>query len=108
MLKGKASAIIAAAKKEKIDPVYLVSQTINESAYGTSALSKKAITKVITGDSVKKDANGNVTGFQKVNGKYITKTIPETTVYNLYGIKAYDSDPQLCGLPMRIIWDGQV
>lgn len=97
VLKGKASAIIAAAKKEKIDPVYLVSQTINESAYGTSALSKKAITKVITGDSVKKDANGNVTGFQKVNGKYITKTIPETTVYNLYGIKAYDSDPQLCG-----------
>lgn len=96
VLKGKASAIIAAAKKEKIDPVYLVSQTINESAYGTSALSKKAITKVITGDSVKKDANGNVTGFQKVNGKYITKTIPETTVYNLYGIKAYDSDPQLC------------
>ena len=53
VLKGKASAIIAAAKKEKIDPVYLVSQTINESAYGTSALSKKAITKVITGDSVK-------------------------------------------------------
>ena len=77
--------------------MYLVSQTINESAYGTSALSKKVITKVITGDSVKKDANGNVTGFQKVNGKYITKTIPETTVYNLYGIKAYDSDPQLCG-----------
>ncbi len=96
-LKGKASAIIAAAKKEKIDPVYLVSQTINESAYGTSALSKKTITKVITGESIKKDANGNVTGFQKVDGKYITKTISETTVYNLYGIKAYDSDPQLCG-----------
>lgn len=97
VLKGKASAIITAAKKEKIDPVYLLSQTINESAYGTSTLSKKTITKVISGDSVKKDANGNVTGFQKVDGKYITKTIPETTVYNLYGIKAYDSDPQLCG-----------
>lgn len=88
---------VVATGENLIDPVYLVSQTINESAYGTSALSKKAITKVITGDSVKKDANGNVTGFQKVNGKYITKTIPETTVYNLYGIKAYDSDPQLCG-----------
>ena len=36
-------------------------------------------------------------GFLKVNGKYITKKISSTTVYNLYGIKAYDSDPQLCG-----------
>ena len=71
VLKGKSKCkSLQLLKKEKIDPVYLVSQTINESAYGTSALSKKVITKVITGDSVKKDANGNVTGFQKVNGKY--------------------------------------
>ena len=97
VLKGKANVIITAAKKEKIDPVYLLSQTLNESAYGTSDLSKKTITEVITGDSLKKDANGNVIGFLKVNGKYITKKISSTTVYNLYGIKAYDSDPQLCG-----------
>lgn len=97
VLKGKAAAIIKAAKSEKLDPVYLLSQTLNESAYGTSDLSKKTITEVITGDSLKKDANGNVIGFLKVNGKYITKKISETTVYNLYGIKAYDSDPQLCG-----------
>lgn len=97
VLKGKANVIIKAAKKEKIDPVYLLSQTLNESAYGTSDLSKKTITEVITGDSLKKDANGNVIGFLKVNGKYITKKISSTTVYNLYGIKAYDSNPQLCG-----------
>lgn len=97
VLKGKANIIIKAAKKEKIDPVYLLSQTLNESAYGTSDLSKKTIIEVITGDSLKKDANGNVIGFLKVNGKYITKKISSTTVYNLYGIKAYDSDPQLCG-----------
>lgn len=97
VLKGKAGVIIAAAKKEKVDPVYLLAQTLNESAYGTSDLSKKTITEVITGDGLKKDANGNVIGFLKVNGKYITKKISSTTVYNLYGIKAYDSDPQLCG-----------
>ena len=88
--------------------MYLVSQTINESAYGTSALSKKVITKVITGDSVKKDANGNVTGFQKVNGKYITKQFRKQQYIICMESRHMTVIRSFVVLPMRIIWDGQV
>lgn len=98
VLKNKGSVLSSAAKTYKIDPVYFLCQTILETGYGTSTLSQgKSITKVISGASVVKDSNNNVTGFQKVNGKYITKTVSTKKVYNLYGIKAYDDDPQLCG-----------
>ena len=90
--------MIAAAKQYNIDPVYLLCQTILETGYGTSILSQgKAITTVVSGSSVVRDSSGNVTGFKTVNGKYITSTISKKMVYNLYGIKAYDSNPQLCG-----------
>ena len=98
VLKNKGTALTSAARTYNIDPVYFLCQTILETGYGTSELSQgKYITKVVSGASVTKDRNGNVTGFKKVNGKYITKTIKKTKLYNLYGIKAYDSDPQLCG-----------
>ena len=71
---------------------------LRETGYGTSILSQgKAITTVVSGSSVVRDSSGNVTGFKTVNGKYITSTISKKMVYNLYGIKAYDSNPQLCG-----------
>lgn len=98
VLKNKGSVLTSAAKTYKIDPVYFLCQTILETGYGTSKLSQgKSITKIVSGASVVKDKNGTVTGFKKVNGKYITKTVSAKKVYNLYGIKAYDSDPQLCG-----------
>lgn len=98
VLKNKGTALTSAAKTYNIDPVYFLCQTILETGYGTSELSQgKYITKVVSGASVTRDKNGNVTGFKKVNGKYITTTIKKTKLYNLYGIKAYDSDPQLCG-----------
>ena len=98
VLKNKGSVLTSAAKTYKIDPVYFLCQTVLETGSGTSTLSQgKSITKVISGSSVVKDSNGNVTGFKKVNGKYITKTVSAKKVYNLYGIKAYDDDPQLCG-----------
>ena len=98
VLRNKGNVLIAAAKQYNIDPVYLLCQTILETGYGTSTLSQgKAITTVVSGSSVVKDNYKNVTGFKTVNGKYITSTISKKTVYNLYGIKAYDSNPQLCG-----------
>lgn len=98
VLRNKGNVLIAAAKQYNIDPVYLLCQTILETGYGTSTLSQgKAITTVVSGSSVVRDNSGNVTGFKTVNGKYKTSTISKKTVYNLYGIKAYDSDPQLCG-----------
>ncbi len=109
VLKNKGSVLNSAAKTYKIDPVYFLCQTILETGYGTSTLSQgKSITKVITGKSVVKDKKGNVTGFQKVNGKYQTKKISSKKVYNLYGIKAYDSDPQLCGFSYAYYQAGQV
>ncbi len=98
VLRNKGNVLIAAAKQYNIDPVYLLCQTILETGYGTSILSQgKAITTVVSGSSVVRDSSGNVTGFKTVNGKYITSTISKKMVYNLYGIKAYDSNPQLCG-----------
>lgn len=98
VLRNKGSVFDSAAKSYKIDPVYFLCQTILETGYGTSTLSQgKYVTKIVSGSSVVRDKYGNVTGFKKVNGKYITKSISKKKVYNLYGIKAYDSDPQLCG-----------
>ena len=61
-------------------------------------LREKAITTVVSGSSVVRDSSGNVTGFKTVNGKY--KKHPQFLrrwCTTLYGIKAYDSNPQLCG-----------
>lgn len=98
VFKGKSTAFLNAAKTYDIDPLYFLCQTVHESGYGTSTLAKGAsVTKIISGESVVRDSSKNVTGFQKVNGRYITTTVPAKKVYNLYGIKAYDSDPKLCG-----------
>lgn len=84
VLYGKGKVMLAAAKKEGIDPMYFVSQTFLESAYGTSALARgNRITRVA------------LPSYARSKGKFITKKIPKSaTVYNLYGIKAYDSDPK--------------
>mgnify|MGYP002852641386 CR=1 FL=1 len=83
VLYGKGKVMLAAAKKYNIDPMYFVSQTFLESGYGTSHLAR--------GNRIKKVA---LPSFARSGGKFITKSIKKsTTVYNLYGIKAYDSDP---------------
>lgn len=84
VLYGKGKVMLAAAKKEGIDPMYFVSQTFLESAYGTSSLARgNRITRVA------------LPSYARSGGKFITKKIPKSaTVYNLYGIKAYDSDPK--------------
>lgn len=83
-LYGKADVFLKAAKKYKLDPVYLVSQTFLESAYGTS--------KLASGNVIKKIAYKNFK--RKKNGAFKTKKLKsKKKVYNLYGIKAYDADP---------------
>lgn len=84
VLYGKGKVMLAAAKKEGIDPMYFVSQTFLESAYGTSSLAR--------GNRINRVA---LPSYARSGGKFITKKIPKSaTVYNLYGIKAYDSDPK--------------
>lgn len=84
----KADVFLKAAKKYNLDPVYLVSQTFLESAYGTSELA--------SGKRIKKVARR---GYPRTrSGKFLTKKIrKKVKVYNLYGIKAYDNDPLVGG-----------
>ncbi len=83
VLYGKGKSMLKAAKKYGIDPMYFVSQTFLESAYGTSNLAR--------GNRISRVA---LPSFARSGGKFITKKIKKSQkVYNLYGIKAYDSDP---------------
>lgn len=84
----KADVFLKAAKKYNLDPVYLVSQTFLESAYGTSELA--------SGKRIKKVARR---GFPRTrSGKFLTRKLrKKVKVYNLYGIKAYDKDPLVGG-----------
>ena len=84
VLYGKADVILKMAKKFKIDPIFLTTQTFHESAYGTSHLASGITINRVAVDGYPRD----------IHGKFITKELKEpATVYNLYGIKAYDSDP---------------
>lgn len=131
---GRGDTFLQAAKSYSIDPLYFLCQTIQESGYGTSQLARGIQSsslvdptvmkydttslkgKIVTGDSVKKDASGEITGFQfltdsqrksdrsyvKTSAGYLEITnLPASqqnnTYYNLYGIKAVDAAPQLCG-----------
>ncbi|WP_051437656.1 N-acetylglucosaminidase [Eubacterium xylanophilum] len=84
VLYNKGKVMLAAAKKVGIDPMYFASQTFIESGYGTSGLSRgNKITRVA------------LPSYARSGGKFITKKIKKSKkVYNLYGIKAYDSDPR--------------
>lgn len=85
VLYGKGKVMLAAAKKEGIDPMYFVSQTFLESAYGKSSLAR--------GNKISRVALPSYA--RNSSGKFITKKIKKSVkVYNLYGIKAYDSDPR--------------
>ncbi len=87
-LYNKSDIFLKAARQYDLDPVYLVSQTFLESAYGTSDLA--------SGNVIKKIAYRNFS--RKRNGKFRTKKLKtRTKVYNLYGIKAYDADPFVGG-----------
>ena len=87
-LYGKADVFLKAAKKYKLDPVYLVSQTFLESAYGTSKLASGNVIKRVAYKSFKRSASG----------AFKTKKLKKKKkVYNLYGIKAYDADPFVGG-----------
>lgn len=87
-LYGKYKDMLAAAKKNRLDPVYLVCQTFLESAYGTS--------KLASGNWINKVAYKSYKRYR--NGKFKTRKLKKKVkVYNLYGIHAYDADPFVGG-----------
>ena len=87
-LYGHGADLLDAAKKYKIDPVFLATQTFHESAFGTSHLA--------SGSTIDKVA---LKGYPRTaGGKFLTKKLEKkAVVYNLYGIKAYDADPYVGG-----------
>lgn len=83
---GQAQAFIGAAKEYNLDPVYFMSQSALETGWGTSNFAKG-----ITINEVQKYENGK---FVTENGKPVMiKLAHPVTVYNLFGIGAFDSDP---------------
>lgn len=84
VLQGKGAAFIEAGKTYNINPVYLVAHSLLETGNGTSALA--------TGITV--SAVHEIFGDDK--SKLIPIAVP-VKVYNVYGVAAYDSNPDLWG-----------
>lgn len=91
VLTGKGQSFIDAAKKYEINEVYLVSHSLLETGNGTSTLAKGVTVESI----VKRDVRGNP--ILDANGLPITTPVPKKTVYNVFGIGAYDRCPEECG-----------
>lgn len=79
ILANKGAVYLEAGKKANVNPIYLISHSLLETGNGSSVLAKGVtITEIL-----RKDAAGKV---------YKEKIAP-CTVYNMYGIGAFDSDP---------------
>ena len=86
VLKGQSNAFISAAKNYSIDPLYFVAQSIHETGYGKSILAKGVtITEIADMSKEKYNDKGQLIGYEMI------KLSKPTTVYNLYGIGAYDN-----------------
>ncbi len=91
VLRGQGEAIVKAAKKWNLDPVYLMAQTILETGWGHSELAEGAtIDRIADFNHPIYNGAGNLVGYRM-------ESVPPTTVYNLYGIGAFDSAPYLGG-----------
>lgn len=82
VLDGHGADFLEAGKQYNVNPVYLVAHSLLETGNGTSALAKGISVKSIHED------------FGYINSKIITLYNP-VTVYNMYGVGAYDSNPDL-------------
>lgn len=87
VLTGQGQAIVDAAAKYDINPVYLAAHMRSESDRGTSTLAKGRYIQAGT---------YQVKVFKNFDGSYTYKTITVSTsgtYYNLFGIGAYNTDP---------------
>ena len=89
VLKGQANAFIASAKEYNIDPIYFVAQSIHETGYGKSRLAMGVeITEIADPNKPINNEYGKLVGYEMI------KLDEPVTVYNLYGIGAYDNTPE--------------
>lgn len=86
VLKGQANALIVAAKKKEIDPIYFTALSIYETAYGKKVLAKGLEIKEIADlEKEIKNTKGELIGYKMIQLKN------PIIVYNLYGIGEYES-----------------
>lgn len=86
VLKGHAKGFVDACKEYDIDPIYFAAQSIHETGYGKSRLAKGYTIKEIA--NINKEihnSRGELIGYEMI------KLSKPVTVYNLFGIGAYDN-----------------
>lgn len=90
-LAGKGQSFIDASKKYSINEIYLVAHAQHETANGKSLLAKGITVESI----VERDSKGNP--ILDEQGQPKTTPVPKQTVYNVFGIGAYDVCANQCG-----------
>ncbi|MGL4449842.1 MAG: SH3 domain-containing protein [Sarcina sp.] len=85
VLSGQAPAFIAAAKKYNIDPVYFMAQSALETGWGQSNFANGITINEVADTHSPIYKNGVLTGYKMI------KLAKPVTVYNLFGIGAYNS-----------------
>ena len=85
VFKGQGQAFVNAAKKYRMDPIYLLSQSILETNHGHSNFANG-----ITIDSIQHITKNKEGKIIKITNEKLSKPV---TVYNFFGIGAYNSDP---------------
>lgn len=86
VLAGQAQAFVNAAKEYNIDPVYLMSQSILETGWGSSYLaSGVTISEIANENDPIYNSYGQLIGYQMI------QLAQPVTVYDLYGIGAYNN-----------------
>ncbi|MDY6012841.1 SH3 domain-containing protein [Clostridium sp.] len=86
VLKGHAKAFVDSAKQFDIDPLYFAAQSIHETGYGKSRLAKGVtITQIANPNKEIYNDKGQLIGYEMIKLK------EPVTVYNLFGIGAYDN-----------------
>ncbi|MGL5575690.1 MAG: N-acetylglucosaminidase, partial [Sarcina sp.] len=86
VLSGQGQAFVNACKNYNIDPLYFVNQSILETGYGRSRLAKGVtISQIAIQSQPIYNGQGQLVGYQM-------QQLPHpVTVYNLFGIGAYDN-----------------
>jgi len=86
ILQGRGQAFVDASKKHGVNEAYLIAHALHETGNGTSDLAKGI--PVDKNGNITRDSEGNIA---KTNDTY-------KTVYNVFGIGAYDDTPLVSGV----------
>lgn len=92
VLSGKGEVFLEAGKKANVNPIYLISHALQETANGTSKLATGIEVDKIYSRQKSTDAKGQTTYVKKLE-----KEVTKRTVYNVYGAGSFIDDAILWG-----------